>query len=35
MKRLIVVTIFVVLAVGMIFGLGLAVGVTTDVPLPR
>jgi hypothetical protein len=35
MKRLIVVAMFVVLALGMIFGFGLAVGVITDVPRPR
>jgi hypothetical protein len=35
MKRTIVVAIFIVLALGMIFGFGLAVGVITDVPLVR
>jgi hypothetical protein len=35
MKRLIVVSILVMLALGMIFGFGLAVGVIADVPLPR
>jgi hypothetical protein len=35
MKRLIVLVLFAVLALGMIFGFGLAIGVITDVPLPR
>jgi hypothetical protein len=35
MRRWVVVAIFIVLALGMIFGFGLAVGVITDVPLPR